>query len=188
MQNVAKPGMQPPACPLEDCERPPHNGQVGEYCKPHRDYFDRQNGTASTPPVIEVDDPQLLEREAKKAAAAEQAEYAERRRVKTWKVLDNGSRVPEEYWSAEELEAIEAEAQRTALDMNVRLARTSLPMNQTFYDDALASRRAMANPVRDADPVKDATRFFKACLRGKKGELAKAMAWSTMRTLGDIAE
>lgn len=183
MLNVTnKAGPQPVACPMDDCARAPWNGQIGEYCKPHKEWFDRQNGTAATPPIIQLDDPELLEREAEKAKAAEELEYRERRRVKTWKVLEDGRRVPEEYWSDEELAAIEAEVAEQAQEW----IGTRGTANETMRLVERAQRpRADPGP---SDPVKDATKFFKACLRGKKGKLAETLAWSTLNTLGDIAE
>lgn len=136
-------GPQPPACVLDSCDNPPANGMVG-YCATHERLY------AASVSIVEPDDPALLERTARAAAAQEEKEYAERRRVKSWKTLENGSRVPEEYWSDEELEAIEA---RVALDMNARTSGVQLPV--------------------PADPEKAALKILKRALRGRYGPGAR---------------
>lgn len=177
-----KEGPQPPACVVDSCERPPANGLVG-YCAAHRDHY--ADGSATTPPIIQPDDPALLEREAKKAAEAEAKEYAERRRVKTWKTLENGSRVPEEYWTDEELEAMEAHAE--ALVMSVRTRGVDLPVSKELIHESRAMAELMARDrEREAvDPVKEATKAFKRALRGRYGPAAEKLAWALAETLGE---
>jgi hypothetical protein len=172
-----RPGPQPPRCVIQECESPPAGpGQV--YCAGH--LINASNGTATTPPIVEPDDPALLEREAKKAAAQEAEEYAERKRVKVWKTLENGSRVPEEYWTDEELEAIEAKVRTTFV------LHSGPP---TMTGDEFAERQSKASPslgpVPPPDPVKEATRQFKRALRGRYGPKAQKLAWALAETLGD---
>jgi hypothetical protein len=181
MQNVTpKAGPQPIACPLEDCAEPPWNGQIGEYCKGHKAWFDRQNGTGSTP-IIQPDDPELLEREAKKAAANEAEEYRERRRVKTWRTLEDGRRIPEEYYTDEELAAIEAEAERMAEEATRRInINTGMRMVEQTRRLEPGPRY---DPVPQSDPVKEAAKLFKRALRGRYGKAAETSAWAFVAML-----
>lgn len=173
-------GPQPPACVVESCDNPPVNGMVG-YCPLHAAHY--ANGSAITPPIVQPDDPELIERVAKKAAEQEAKEYAERRRVKTWKTLENGSRVPEEYWTDEELEAIEVRAQAEADRLAARFAFPDEP------EHAFSSGRG---PVPSPDQedvdqeIRDAARLFKRALKGKFGEPARALARSTAGMLAEL--
>lgn len=173
MQQVTKAGPQKACCVIEDCDRPPA-GINEVYCKGHLEFY--RDGSPATPPIIQPDDPALLAATAQKAAAQEAEEYRERRRVKTWKTLENGTRVPEEYWTDEELATIEAEVGRS-IDIGLGAAKLkNLPR------DFLG----VAYEPAPEDPVKSATRVFKRALRGKLGELAKEHAWSTVRILDDM--
>lgn len=174
MQNVTKAGPQRPACVLDDCTEPPVRGEV--YCQAHLDWYNRQNGTAATPPIIEPDDPELLEREARKAAALEEEEYRERRRVKTWKTLEDGRRIPEEYWSDAELAAIEAEAER-----NVRHIGGHIAMSHEGSSLLLRDRDLGAAPP--VDPAKAAAKLFRRALRGRYGQVTESAAWAFVAML-----
>lgn len=177
MQQVTKAGPQKACCVIEDCDRPPA-GINEVYCKGHLEFY--RDGSPATPPIIQPDDPALLAATAQKAAAQEAEEYRERRRVKTWKTLENGTRVPEEYWTDEELAVIEAEV---VASMNVRHVGGQISMSRELMDE---TRRFTIPLEREEDPVKAATRVFKRALRGKLGELAKEHAWSTVRILDDM--
>lgn len=166
MRAVTKQGPQPPSCVVEDCDRPPAPGDV--MCAGHLRMAASQGGSLSmlTPPIVEPDDPELMAREAKKAAAQEAVEYAERRRVKTWKTLENGRRVPDEFWSDDELAAMEEEAERTARDLQVRIG---------------GRERLTILPA--GDPVKEAAKLFKRALRGRYGKAAETGAWAFVAML-----
>ncbi len=117
---VTKPGEQPPACCIDTCTNPPAKGDV--YCLPHAAWYAQQNGTATTPPLFQADDPELLEREAQKAKQAEAEEYAAKRRVKTWKYAEDGkTRIPDELYTDEELEAMDKLAALNAEGLMQRL-------------------------------------------------------------------
>jgi hypothetical protein len=197
MKPVTKPGPQPPCCIVEDCPNDPVAGDV--HCAGHLRYMQTHNGSAITPPIVEPDDPDVLARAAAQAATQEQREYAERRRVKTWKTLENGTRIPEEFYTDAELAAIEARAEDDAAALsgrlgnaaalsgrleNVRLVATRLAVSRVWFDDARGFQAAAAHPAED--PVKAATKVFKAALKGKLGELAQEHAWSTARLLADM--
>jgi hypothetical protein len=186
MQNIVQPGEQPRRCVIDICSAPQVRGEV--YCRAHLEWFARQNGTATTPPVTEPDDPDLLEREAKRARAQEEEEYRERRRVKTWKTLDNGSRVPDEYYSDDELGAIEAQAAADLVEMERRLAATGPPVDDIaqIYEPLRQWQMRPSVALDQPDPVKEATKIFKAALKGKLGDLAKEHAWLTVRLLADM--
>jgi hypothetical protein len=147
---VVREGPQPPRCVIQSCEMPPAPGTV--FCAGHA--AGAANGTAATPPIVEADNPALLAETARKAARQEEQEYAERRRVKTWKTLENGTRVPEEYWSDEELAAIER-------------------------DVAMATRTA----VYVEDPTKVAAKAFRRALKGRYGPAMQKMAEAFAETL-----
>jgi hypothetical protein len=168
-----KEGPQPPACVVESCDRPPANGMVG-YCAAHRDHY--ANGSAATPPIVEPDDPALLEREARKAADAEAKEYAERRRVKTWKTLENGSRVPEEYWTDEELEAIEAEVAQDVVHIGGQAPVTKELVDEFRYASRVTTPSyswefdpKTGEHIRP-DPEKAQLKLLRRALRGKYGQ------------------
>lgn len=161
-------GPQPPACVVESCDRLPANGLIG-YCTGHEKLLG--DGSTATPPIAEPDDPALLERLARQTATAEEQEYAERRRVKTWKTLENGSRVPEEYWTDEELAKIEEEAQAV-----IRMGEPGIM--RSHFPNGLPQEPP-------PDPVKIATRAFKRALRGKHGPAAEKMAWAFAASLDD---
>lgn len=160
-----KEGPQPPRCILQACDNVPANGLVG-YCAGHEKLLG--DGSNVTAPLVEPDDPALLERLAKKAAAQEEQEYAERRRVKTWKTLENGTRTPEEYWSDDELKAIDEEAKQAVLHLGQANIERTLPRDYLGVPYVPAPE----------DPVKEAAKLFKRALRGKLGEVARAHAWS----------
>lgn len=164
-------GPQPPACVVESCELRPANGMVG-YCPIHAAQF--ANGSAITPPIVQPDDPALLEREAKKAAAQEAQEYAERRRVKTWKTLESGSRVPEEYWSDEELEAIEAQ-----VEQSVRVSQARI-LEQRIADDPMMP---LYRAERAEDQEKAQLKLLRRALRGKLGQGAQLAAQGLVEML-----
>lgn len=156
-------GPQPPACALQSCDNPPVNGMVG-YCPVHAAHY--ANGSAITPPIQEPDNPDLIEREAKKAAEQEAKEYAERRRVKAWRTLENGTRVPEEYWTDEELEAIEAE-----VEQSVRVSQARI-LEQRIADDPMMP---LYRAERAVDPDKADLKLLRKALRGKLGPGAQKL-------------
>ena len=125
MRPVTKQGPQPPSCCVEDCDRDPTPGDV--MCPGHLRLTLAQNGSqlpgiSNSLPVVQPDDPRLLEAAANQAKEAEAKEYAERRRVKTWKTLESGTRIPEEYWSDEELAAMEENEDRHVAELTQRIA------------------------------------------------------------------
>lgn len=156
-------GPQPPACVVESCDNPPANGMVG-YCPAHEQQF--ANGSAITPPIVQPDDPELLERVAKKAEEQEAKEYAERRRVKSWIVHENGSRTPETYWTDEELEAIEAE-----VEQSVRVSQARI-LEQRIADDPMMP---IYRAERAEDPEKADLKLLRKALRGKLGPGAQKL-------------
>lgn len=165
-------GPQPPRCIVESCDNRPANGMLG-YCTGHEKLLGA--GSTATPPITEPDDPALLERTARQAAAAEEKEYAERRRVKTWKTLENGTRVPEEYWTDDELAIIDRQmdelADAAAVRMNVRTVGAELPVTQEMLQDATDTRRAIAR----YDAEKADLKLLKKALRGKLGPGAEKL-------------
>lgn len=133
MQQVTRPGPQPPACVVQDCYRPPAGpGEV--YCKGHLRIMG-DKGSAITPPIAEPDDPELLERERRKAEERERREYEDRRRVKEWETLPNGTRRPKEYYTDEELKALEAEEDRQVAQLAERIRH--LPTNQVSTNETM---------------------------------------------------
>lgn len=171
-------GPQPPACVVESCDNPPVNGMVG-YCPAHAAQF--ANGSAVTPPIVEADDPELIERVAKKAAEQEAKEYAERRRVKVWKTLENGTRVPEEYWSDEELEAIEAEVAKDVVHIAGRAPVTEEPADEFRYASRVTTPSyswefdpKTGEHIRP-DPEKADLKLLRKALRGKLGPGAQKL-------------
>lgn len=182
--NVTRPGEQPPACSVQDCDHPPV--EVGGYCDGHKKYFAQRNGTALTPPIMEADDPELLAREAARAAVAEEREYAERRRVKTWRTLENGSRVPETYWTDAELVAIDAQAAE-ALNTNLPIIGqpAEAAATPTNLDEHLRWYAGHGTPPGPApqDPERAALKLLKRALRGKLGEGAGRAAWGLVEML-----
>jgi hypothetical protein len=177
VRTVTKPGEQPPACVVESCDKAPAAGDV--HCPGHLEYMRTHNGSAVGPPITEPDDPALIERTARAASVQEEKEYAERRRVKTWKTLENGSRVPETYWSDEELEAIEAEVAQS-----VRVSQARVLEQRIADDPMMPVYRASAHPE---DPINAGTRAFKRALKGKHGPAMQKMAEALVEQLYEQA-
>lgn len=178
-------GQQPPQCIVESCPRTPAPGEV--MCPGHVKAH-AANGTATTTAVTEPDDPDLLERTARQAALQEAEEYRERRRVKRWETKDNGTRTPVEWFTDEELVAIDAAAQTMVRDLDQRLSQMPQPEPNRY-----ASKVTMGQYSWDfdpqtgehikEDPVKAATKALKQALKGKHGPAAQKMAWALAESL-----
>lgn len=190
MRPVTKPGEQPPTCVLEDCDAAPVAGDV--HCAAHLRYMQTHNGTATGPPVTEPDDPALLEREAKKARELEEREYAERRRVKTWRTNENGTRTPETYFTDEELAEFDARAQADVAELGARIrtpedrpapapryaSKVTTPSHTWEFDPSTGEHIP-------GDPTKAAAKLFRRALRGKCGPSAQKMAEAFVDYLRD---
>jgi hypothetical protein len=182
MQQVTKAGPQPPACPIESCDRPPV--APGDYCERHRKWYDRTNGTAVTPPIEEPDDPDLLEREQRRALQAEAKEYEDRRRVKTWTTLENGTRVPESWYSDEELAALDVQAAADVAAMSRMLAEDREV--SLHGRDALGVPYHPDDPGVTPDPTRAQAKLFRRALRGKLGEAARAVAEAALIAIDQL--
>lgn len=184
MRAVTKPGPQPPSCCVEDCDRDPAPGDV--MCKGHLKLTQNQNGSPqpqqpNTTPIVQPDDPRLLEAAQKQAAEQEAQEYAERRRVKEWEVLDNGLRRPLSYWSEEELAQMDAEEERHVAELAERIKH--LETNRVDVD--VVAQRSQAGILRaypqaasgvQQDPTKAQAKLFRKALKGKLGPVAEHTA------------